>query len=155
MSAAAPVLIALTAVGALYTALLATRQDDSRRLVAYVSLSQQSLVALALFAATATSLRGAVLSSLAQALIVTALVLVVAALARRASSPLLSRSGGIASSAPGLAGIATFVFVAAAGVRIDWVRAAAGADAGDNVLNAVVVHVADGDADAARDEVFD
>ena len=116
MSAAAPVLIALTAVGALYTALLATRQDDSRRLVAYVSLSQQSLVALALFAATATSLRGAILSSLAQALIVTALVLVVAALARRASSPLLSRSGGIASSAPGLAGIATFVFVAAAGV---------------------------------------
>ena len=116
MSTAAPVLIALSAVGALYTAFLATRQDDVRRLVAYVSLSQQGLVALALFAATATSLRGAVLASLAQALIVTALVLVVAALARRASSPLLSRSGGIASTAPRLAGLAMFALLAAGGV---------------------------------------
>ena len=116
MSAAAPVLVALTAVGAIYNALLATRQDDARRLVAYVSLSQQSLVALALFAATATSLRGAVLASLAQGLVVTALVLVVAVIARRASSPLLSRSGGIASSAPGLAGLTLFALLAAAGV---------------------------------------
>ena len=116
MSAAAPVLVALSAVGAIYGALLATRQDDARRLVAYTSLSQQSLVALALFAATATSLRGAVLASLAQGLVVTALVLTVAALARRASSPLLSRSGGIASSAPGLAGLATFALFAAAGL---------------------------------------
>ncbi|MDQ2952259.1 MAG: hypothetical protein M3R54_08345, partial [Chloroflexota bacterium] len=44
MSAAAPVLVALSAVGAVYGALLATRQDDARRVVAYAALSQQSLV---------------------------------------------------------------------------------------------------------------
>lgn len=115
MAAAAPVLVALAAVGALYGAVLATRQEDLRRLVACLALSQQSLVALAVFAGTLTSLRGAVIASLANAMVIAALLLMASWLARRSSSFLLSHMGGIAATAPGLAGLSTLIVLAAIG----------------------------------------
>jgi NADH-quinone oxidoreductase subunit M len=116
MLAAAPVLVAIAAVGAVYAALVATRQDDLRHLVAYGSMSQLNLVALALFSATATSVRGAVFATLSHGLVVAALLLVGAAVARRVRSYSLSRAGGLASSTPVLAGCATLAACAAVGV---------------------------------------
>jgi NADH-quinone oxidoreductase subunit M len=116
VAAAAPVLVALCAVGALYGALAAARENDARRLIAFVALSQQALVAMAVLTATGTSLRGAVLASVSHALVIAALVLVTLELARRSSSFLLSRAGGLASSAPRLAGLTAFALLAAAGV---------------------------------------
>lgn len=116
MAAAAPVLVALAAVGTLYGALIATRQDDVRRVVAYSSLSHLNLIGLALFAATATSLRGAVLASVSHGLVVAALFLLAAMLAKRTSSFALSRAGGLASTTPVLAALTTAAVVAAIGV---------------------------------------
>ena len=116
MATAAPVLVALAAVGTLYGALLATRQDDLRRFIAFSSLSHLNLIGLALFAATATSLRGAVLASVSHGLVVAALFLLVAMLASRTSSFALSRAGGLAASAPVLAAFSTLAVVAAIGV---------------------------------------
>jgi NADH-quinone oxidoreductase subunit M len=116
MAAAAPVLVGLATVGALYGALLASRQDDMRRGLAFLAMSQQSLVALAIFAATPNSIRGAILLMIASAISMSAALVAVDALARRASSPLLSRSGGIESSAPRLAALATLASFAAIGV---------------------------------------
>jgi NADH-quinone oxidoreductase subunit M len=105
MSAAAPVLVALAAVGVLYGAVVATRQDDLRRLIAFANLSQLNLVALALFAATATSLRGAVLASISNGLVIATALLLAAMLARRTSSFALSRAGGLVASTPILAAL--------------------------------------------------
>lgn len=113
IASAAPVLVPLSAVGVLYGALLATRQDDLRRVIAYLALSEQSLVALAAFAATATSLRGAVIASLGDALVIAALLLMASWVARRSSSFLITRAGGIAASAPTLAGLGTVIMLAA------------------------------------------
>ena len=116
MAAAAPLLVAVSTVGALYGALLATRQEDLRRLIAYLALSQQSLVALAVFAATLTSLRGAVIASLANAMVIAALLLMASWLAQRSSSFLLTRTGGIAATAPGLAAFSALIVLAAVSV---------------------------------------
>lgn len=116
MTTAAPVLVVLCAVGTIYGALVSLREDEVRRLIAYAALAQQSLVGLAIFAATATSLRGAVLGSLSHGLVVTASLLLAGALARRTASPLLSRAGGLAIGAPVLAAIATITMFAALGV---------------------------------------
>jgi NADH-quinone oxidoreductase subunit M len=116
MLAAAPVLVAIAAVGAVYGALVATRQDDLRRLVAYASMSQLNLVALALFAATATSMRGAVLATLSHAIVVATLLLIAAAVARRTKSFSLSRAGGLASSTPVMTACATLAAFGAVGV---------------------------------------
>jgi NADH-quinone oxidoreductase subunit M len=116
MATAAPVLVALAAVGTLYGALIATRQDDLRRLIAYSSLSHLNLIGLAVFAATATSLHGAILASVSHGLVVAALFLLAAMVARRTSSFALSRAGGLAASAPVLTAFATLAVVAAIGV---------------------------------------
>jgi NADH-quinone oxidoreductase subunit M len=116
MATAAPVLVALAAVGTLYGAVLATRQDDLRRLIAFSSLSHLNLIGLALFAATATSLRGAVLASVSHGLVVAALFLLAAMLWRRTGSFALSRAGGLGASAPVFAALATIAVVAAIGV---------------------------------------
>lgn len=116
MAVAAPVLVALAAVGTLYGALLATRQDDLRRFIAFSSLSHLNLIGVAVFAATATSLRGAVLASVSHGLVVASLFLLVAMLASRTSSFALSRAGGLAASTPVLAAFSTLAVVAAIGV---------------------------------------
>ena len=116
MADAAPVLVALASVGALYGALVATRQDDLRRRIAYASLSQLNVIALALFAATATSLRGAILAGVSHALVVAALLLLATMLAARTSSFALSRAGGVAASAPVLAAFSLVATLAVMGV---------------------------------------
>ena len=116
MADAAPVLVALASVGALHGALVATRQDDLRGRIAYASLSQLSVIAVALFAATATSLRGAILAGVSHALVVAALLLLAAMLAARTSSFAISRAGGIAASAPVLAALSLLATLAAIGV---------------------------------------
>lgn len=116
MAAAAPLLVALAAVGTIYGAMLATRQDDLRRLIAFSSLSHLNLIGLAVFAATITSLRGAILASVSHGLVVAALFLLAAMLARRTSSFAMSRAGGVAASAPVLATLSTLAVIAAVGV---------------------------------------
>ncbi len=116
MAAAAPVLVSLAAVGTLYGAMLATRQDDLRRLIAFSSLSHLNLIGLAVFAATPTSLRGAILASVSHGLVVAALFLLAAMLARRTGAFAISRAGGLAATAPVLTGFSTLAVVAAIGV---------------------------------------
>jgi NADH-quinone oxidoreductase subunit M len=116
IASAAPALVALAAVGILYGAILATQQDDLRRAIGYLALSQQNLVALAALTATVTSLRGAVVASLGDALVIAALLLTVSWVARRTSSFLISGAGGLAVSAPTFASLATIVMLAAIGV---------------------------------------
>ena len=116
MAVAAPVLVALAGVGALYAAAVAARQDDMRRGVAFIAMSQQNLVAVALFVGTATSIRGALLLLVANAFAVAATLLAVSATARRTSSFLLSRAGGLGASAPRISAFATVAALAAIGV---------------------------------------
>ena len=55
---AAPYVMALAVIGTIYGALIATVQNDLKRLVAYSSLSHLGLVVLGIFAATELSLQG-------------------------------------------------------------------------------------------------
>ena len=116
MSAAAPVLVALASVGVVYGALLALRQDDVRAAIAYASVAQVGVVTLGIFTATANSLPGAMLAAAAHALAAATVCVLAAALARRTSSYLLSRAGGLAASAPQLSAVFTFALVSAIGL---------------------------------------
>jgi NADH-quinone oxidoreductase subunit M len=116
MTTAAPLLVALAAIGALYAALVATRQDHLRRLVAYASLSQLQLIALGAFAASATSVRGAVLATVSHGVVIAALLLLAAMVALRTRSFAASRAGGLAASAPVLAMLFTLAVCAGIGL---------------------------------------
>jgi NADH-quinone oxidoreductase subunit M len=111
----APLFLGLAAVGALYAALLATRQHDTRRLIAYASISQLDVIALGVFFATPEGMQGALVASVSHGLVVAALVILVTALARRLGSFDLSR-GGLGSHTPVFMSLSVLTVLALIGV---------------------------------------
>ena len=116
METLAPGLVALGAIGTLYAALLATRQNDTRRLIAYSSLSHLNLIGLGIFAGSAAGAQGALVASVSHGLVVAALFLLAAMLAARTGSFDLDRAGGLGGAAPILAASFTIAIVASIGV---------------------------------------
>jgi len=116
METLAPGLIALAAVGTLYAALLATRQSDTRALIAYSSLSHLNLIGLGIFAGSAAGLQAGLVASVSHGLVVAALFLLAGMLAARTGGFDLGRAGGLAGSAPILAACFTLAVIAAIGV---------------------------------------
>jgi len=112
----APVLVSLAAVGALYGALLAFRQRDTRRIIAFASLSHLNLIGLGAFSASHLSIEGAAIASVSHGLVVAALFLLAAMLALRTGGFELDRASGLGASAPILAALFTLAVVAAIGV---------------------------------------
>jgi NADH-quinone oxidoreductase subunit M len=86
--------------GILYGALCAWRQDDVKRLVAYSSVAHLGYVMLGLFAATQSSLEGAVLQMVNHGISTGALFLLVGVVYDRRHTRLLDDFGGLAKSMP-------------------------------------------------------
>ena len=115
MADLAPYLIGLATVGALYGALVATRQRDTRTFIAYATLSQVDLIALGAFLATADGVEGALIGSVSHGLVVAMLFLLAASLARRLGSFGFG-TGGLAPRAPVLMSLLVIAILAAIGV---------------------------------------
>ena len=111
----APLLIALALTGALYGALLATRQRDTRTFLAYAALSQLDFIALGVFLGSAEGLEGALLASISHGVVVAALFVLLAAIARRAGTFSVG-SAGLASRAPVLMAFFVIAILATIGV---------------------------------------
>jgi len=116
MARLAPALVALAAVGALYGAILATRQRDLRTLIAYASLSHLNVIALAVFTGTAAASQAALVASVSHGLEIAALFLLAGILAQRAGGWSLGGLGGVAQSAPVLAAFTALAIVVTIGV---------------------------------------
>jgi NADH-quinone oxidoreductase subunit M len=115
MADLAPGLVALAAVGTLYGALIATRQRDTRGLIAFSSLSHLNLIGLAAFVGTVEAAQAVLVASVSHGLVVAMLFLLAGMLAARTGSFGFG-AGGLAARAPVLAMFSTFAIVAAIGV---------------------------------------
>ena len=115
MADLAPLLTGLATIGALYGALLATRQRDTRTFIAYATLSQLDLIALGAFLATPGGLEGALVASVSHGLVVATLFLLAMSLARRLASFGFG-PGGLASRAPVLMSLFIIAILATIGV---------------------------------------
>lgn len=93
--------------GILYGALVAWKQDDIKRLVAYSSVAHMGFVMLGLFAATSSSISGAVLQMINHGVSTGALFLLVGVIYDRRHTRLVQQFGGLAKVMP----IYTTVFV--------------------------------------------
>lgn len=102
------VLAGLGIIGSVYGALLALRQTNLRRLLAYAGISHGGLVMVALSAMNFSGLQGALFQLVNLSLISGGLFLLAGFLQHRLASTELSNLGGLARSAPLLS---TFVFV--------------------------------------------
>lgn len=106
----------LSLIGAVYAAVIAFRQHDLKRLVAYSSLAHVGLLAAGLFAWNSYGVSGSLYQAFAHAVLVVALFYIVGALKDRTGSSELGAMGGLKTRAPQLA--ALFMFVVANAVAL-------------------------------------
>lgn len=112
----APILMALAAATALYAAIAATRQEDLKSLLAYASLSHMGIAGVGVFALQLNGSAGAMYLFAAQMLTTGGLFLIAGMLHARTGTFELSEYGGLARTAPALAGVSLFVIFASIGV---------------------------------------
>jgi NADH-quinone oxidoreductase subunit M len=116
MHAAVPLMFALGLAGLVYGALSALVQDDTKRVVAYSSLSHLGLILLGIFSFNPIALGGAVVYMVAHGLFSAGLFMTIGEVELREDTRLLSRLGGLGARNPRLAGGLTIVSLAALGL---------------------------------------
>ncbi len=113
---AAPLFLALGAVGILYGAFLAMAQTDVKRLIACSSVSHLGFVVMGMFALTAAGLRGGVLQMINHGLSTGLLFLLFGAIYERRHSRDIAQFGGLAACVPIFAFFWTFSMLASVGL---------------------------------------
>lgn len=112
----APLMLTLAVVGILYGAVVAARQRDLKKVVAYSSLSHLGFIVLGLFALTSQSVTGSVLEMANHGLYTGLLFLVIGFLYLRTRTWQVDRLRGLERSMPLLAGVFTIGMLAAIGL---------------------------------------
>ena len=115
---------ALCIIGMIYASLIAIRQDDLKRLVAYSSIAHISLMCLAVFATTQIGLQGVMIQMFNHGINIIALWIVVDLIERQMGTRKISELGGLAQKAPALAIL--LVIVALANVALPLTNAFVG-----------------------------
>jgi NADH-quinone oxidoreductase subunit M len=95
-----PWLTGLAVTGVVYGSILALRQQDIKRLIAYSSIAHVGLMAAGLFTLTQQAAQGAVIQMVAHGINVTGLFFIIDLSERRNGTRMIGRFGGIAGQAP-------------------------------------------------------
>jgi NADH-quinone oxidoreductase subunit M len=112
----APVLLVLAVIGIIYGAIVAARQRDLKRLIAYSSVAHIGFLVLAVFSLTTVGMDGAVVIMISHALTTGALFLLVGMIDERTHTRIMSELSGIWKAAPLLGGL--FLFATFAGIGV-------------------------------------
>jgi NADH-quinone oxidoreductase subunit M len=100
----------------LYGALVAWKQDDIKRLVAYSSVAHMGFVMLGLFAATSTAVEGAILQMVNHGISTGALFLLVGIIYDRRHTRMVREFGGLAKVMPWYAAVFVIITMSSIGV---------------------------------------
>lgn len=103
--------IVLALIGAVYGGVIAFRQSDIKRLVAFSSLSHVGVLCAGLFAWNAYGLSGSFYQAFAHAILVLGMLYIVGAMQERTGTTDMSAMGGLKSSTPRLAALFLLVLV--------------------------------------------
>ena len=116
MQQARTLMFVLGAIALIYGALASLAERDTKRIVAYSSLSHLGLILLAVFTGSQLAIQGAVVYIVAHGLFSAALFLVLGAVEEREETRDLLRLGGLGSRNPKLAGALVIGALAALGL---------------------------------------
>jgi NADH-quinone oxidoreductase subunit M len=118
------VIIILSVIGMLYASLIAIRQDDIKRLIAYSSIAHIGLMCAAIFAQEKVGLQGVMIQMFNHGINVIGLWIVADAIEGKLGTRKFSQLGGLAQKAPALAIL--FVVMALANVALPLTNAFVG-----------------------------
>ncbi len=99
-------------ISIVYASLIAIRQDDLKRFVAYSSIAHIGLMCLAIFATNNSSMQGVMIQMLNHGINIIGLWIVVDLIEQRYGTRKMSQLGGLAKQAPGLAILLVIVALA-------------------------------------------
>jgi NADH-quinone oxidoreductase subunit M len=102
----------LAVIGMIYASLLAMRQDDLKRLVAYSSIAHVGLMCLAVFASETMGMQGVMIQMFNHGINIIALWIVVELIESQFGTRKMSELGGIAQKAPALSILLVIVSLA-------------------------------------------
>ncbi len=118
------IIIILSVIGMLYASLIAIRQDDMKRLIAYSSIAHIGLMCAAIFAQNKVGLQGVMIQMFNHGINVIGLWIVADAIENKFGTRKFSQLGGLAQKAPVLAIL--FVVMALANVALPLTNAFVG-----------------------------
>lgn len=95
-----PILIGLSIAGVIYGSIVALRQKDLKKLLAYSSLAHVGLIAAGCYTLTADGISGAVSQMIAHGFVIVGLFFAAEVIYRRFNSNTIEELGGIRSQAP-------------------------------------------------------
>ncbi len=101
----APMVFALSVVAVIYTSLVAFRQEDVKKLVAYSSVAHMGLVTIGIFAANEQGIQGAIFQMISHGVISGALFLIVGVVYDRMHTREIAFYGGLVHRMPVFAAI--------------------------------------------------
>ena len=90
-------------IGMVYASLVALKQDDLKRLVAYSSIAHVGLMCLAIFATDASGMQGVMIQMFNHGINILGMWIVIDLIERQFGTRKISELGGLAQKAPGLA----------------------------------------------------
>ena len=102
----------LAVTGMIYASVIAIRQDDLKRFVAYSSIAHMGLMCIALFATNKSGMQGLMIQMFNHGINIIGLWIVVNAIEQKFYTRKMSELGGIAQRAPGLAILLVIVSLA-------------------------------------------
>ncbi|MCW3117696.1 MAG: NADH-quinone oxidoreductase subunit [Chitinophagaceae bacterium] len=114
----------LVVIGILYASLIAIRQNDLKRLIAYSSIAHMGLMCLAIFTETKIGLQGVMIQLFNHGINIIGLWIGVELIERQFGTRKISELGGIAQKAPALAIL--FVIIALANIALPLTNAFVG-----------------------------
>lgn len=118
------VVMSLSVIGIVYASLIAIRQDDIKRLVAYSSIAHIGLMCMAIFAENLSGVQGVMIQMFNHGINIIGLWIMVEIIERRFGTRKLSDLGGLAQKAPAMA--IFFVIIALANIALPLTNAFAG-----------------------------
>ncbi len=115
---------AMAVTGMIYASLIAIRQDDIKRLIAYSSIAHIGLMCIAIFSENKLSLQGVMIQMFNHGINIIGLWIVVELIERQFGTRKLSELGGLAQKAPAMAIL--FVVIALANIALPLTNAFVG-----------------------------
>lgn len=112
----APMVMWLSVIAIIYTALVALVQEDMKKLIAYSSVSHMGFVTLGIFTATAQGVEGAIFQMLSHGIISAALFLCVGVVYDRLHTREISRYGGLVKNMPKYATVFMILMLGSVGL---------------------------------------
>lgn len=113
-----PTFMTLAVVGIVYASIIAVKQSDFKRLIAYSSIAHVGLIAAGVFAWNKTGVQGSLIQMFNHGINVVGLFFVADLIERRLGTRSLADMGGIAKSAPRLATLFMIIMLGAVAVPL-------------------------------------